>query len=375
MRVLFWCELFWPHVGGIEVLAAQYVPAMRARGVELTVVTSHDDSIRLPDRADHDGVPVYRFPFRAALAARDVGALLALRQQVRALQRELQPDLIHIFAIGPSALFHVQSRAACPAPVLVTMHGEALRGGADRGDTVLEKTLASATWVACVSEAVLRATRGFAADLARRSSVIYSGVPSPSRPRPQRSDAAPMLLCVGRLVRDKGFDRAISAFAAVAGRFPAAHLVIAGDGPMRADLEAQVAAADLADRVTFTGWLAPADVPELLHKATLVLMPSRREGLPLVAVQAAQMGTPVVGTDVGGLPEVVVDRTTGLLVPAEDPPALADAVAFLLTHPAAAAQMGVEGRRRADEVFGWDRYLDAHEALYRRLIDPGTDAR
>jgi glycosyltransferase involved in cell wall biosynthesis len=135
-----------------------------------------------------------------------------------------------------------------------------------------------------------------------------------------------------------------------------------------------VARAALVERVTFTGWLAPAAVPELLHAATLVLMPSRREGLPLVAVQAAQMGTPVVGTDVGGLPEVVVDPTTGLLVPAEDATALADAVAFLLTHPAAAAQMGVEGRRRAEAVFGWDRYPAAHEAVYRRLIEPGSDA-
>jgi glycogen synthase len=372
VRVLFWCELFWPHLGGIEVLAAQYVPAMRARGLDLTVVTSHDDSIDLPDLGDHGGVPVYRLPFRAVLAARDVTAMLALRQQVRALYRELHPDLVHVFALGPSALFQIQTHAVCAAPVLVTLHGEALRGGADRGDTVLEKTLASATWIVCVSDAVWRATRGFAADLALRSSVIYSGVPLPHGSRTRRADAAPTLLCVGRLVRDKGFDRAIAAFATVAGRFPEARLVIAGDGPERADLERQAAAAGLAERVTFTGWLAPADVPELVQAATVVVMPSRREGLPLTAVQAAQVGTPVVGTDVGGLPEVVVDRITGLLVPAEDVTALADAIAFLLTHPAAAAQMGIEGRRRADAVFSWDRYLDAHETLYRRLIDRGT---
>jgi glycosyltransferase involved in cell wall biosynthesis len=127
--------------------------------------------------------------------------------------------------------------------------------------------------------------------------------------------------------------------------------------------------------VTFTGWLAPAEVPELLSAATMVLMPSRREGLPLVAVQAAQVGTPVVGAEVGGLPEVVVDRATGWLVPAEEPLALADAIAFLLTHPEVVAQMGVEGRHRAETVFGWDRYLDAHATLYRRLIDSAADAR
>ena len=96
-------------------------------------------------------------------------------------------------------------------------------------------------------------------------------------------------------------------------------------------------------------------------------MPSRREGLPLVSIQAAQMARPVVAARVGGLPEVVVDGETGLLIDPEDSAALAQAIAFLLDHPDRATQMGQAARQRAELFFGWTRYLDSVEELYYRL--------
>jgi glycosyltransferase involved in cell wall biosynthesis len=86
------------------------------------------------------------------------------------------------------------------------------------------------------------------------------------------------------------------------------------------------------------------------------------------------MARPVVGTGVGGLPEVVVHEKTGLLVPREDSDALAEAVAFLLDHPQTAADMGEAGRRRVARKFCWERYVDAYDALYQKMISKKSPA-
>lgn len=377
MRVLFWSELFWPHVGGVEILAAQTVEGLRERGLDVAVVTSHDDSILLPDQGDHAGAPVYRLPLRAALASGDVDELMRQRRRVGQLKTELAVDLVHVFGLGPSTLFHLQTQRAPHPPVLVTMHGEVLRGGADRGDTVLEKTLASASAVLCVSGAVLDATRALAPEAAARTSLLYSGVrPTAAEvlAEPGIGNREPLLLCLGRFVRDKGFDLAIAAFASIAEAIPAARLVLAGDGPERAALEARAVALGLGDRVRFVGWVDADRVSALLAATSVLIMPSRREGLPLVAIQAAQMGVPVVGTSAGGLPEVVVAGETGLIVAPEDTEALATSIASLLRDRDAMQRMGGAARERADDVFGWERYLAATERVYAETVDRGRSS-
>jgi glycogen(starch) synthase len=179
----------------------------------------------------------------------------------------------------------------------------------------------------------------------------------------------PRLLCLGRIVDEKGFDLALEAFASLVDRFPEARLVIAGDGPARAGLEYRATLLGLVDTVEFIGWVAPEKVPELINTTSVVVIPSRwREPFCLVALQAAQMARPVVATRVGGLPEIVVHGQTGLLVERENSSAIAEAIAFLLEHPDVAAQMGRDARSRARDVFSWERFVDSYDALYRRLI-------
>jgi glycogen(starch) synthase len=116
------------------------------------------------------------------------------------------------------------------------------------------------------------------------------------------------------------------------------------------------------------GAVRPDDVFGLMDTATAVIVPSRREAFSLTAVEAALMERPVVGTCVGGLPEVVIHKKTGLLVKAEDSDALAESISFLLKYPALAIQMGQAGRRRAIKHFSFKRYVDAYDALYQKLI-------
>jgi glycogen synthase len=370
MRVLFWSAPFWPSIGGVQVLAAQLLPALQARGYELIVVTQQYLA-QLPQEARFAGIPVYRLPFHAIAPEESLDRLermTAVRQQVARLKRAFAPDLIHVNSFHKSVLFHMDTVSAHPAPVLVTLHQAQLPQVAGR-DIVLRQTLRSADWVTCVSAATLAQTRQLVPEITPRSSVIYNGLEAPPLlPEPLPIDP-PQLLCLGRLAPEKGFDIALSAFASIVERFPKARLMIAGDGPLRVDLEQQATALGLMEAVEFVGWVAPDKVPTLLNAATIVVLPSRREGFSLVALEAAFMARPVAATRVGGLPEVVVHQETGLLVNDEDSVGLAEALLFLLEHVETATQMGQAARRRVREGFSFAQCVNGYDRLYQQLIE------
>ncbi|MGH7825144.1 MAG: glycosyltransferase family 4 protein [Candidatus Binatia bacterium] len=368
MRVLFWSGTFWPKIGGVEVLAAKLLPVLKERGFEIVVVTPRNDP-ELPAEEQYHGIRVYRLPFFSA--GQNIQHLITLRQKVIDIKRALAPQLIHINAVGLSDFFHLTTANAYPAPLLVTLHDEKLHDdivdpevGDDR---LLGRTLRSADWVSCVSESLLAEVRRLIPELRPRSSVVHNGLEIPDLaplPLPQNP---PRLLCLGRLVRRKGFDLALAAFAIIARRFLRARLVIAGDGPERAALERQAVALDIKDRIEFVGWLEPSMVSELLNTATIVVMPSRREPFGLVALEAALMARPIVATRVGGIAEIVEHGKTGLLVENEHASGLAEAISRLLEHPEIAVDMGRAARQRTINKFGWKRCVDGYEALYRKL--------
>jgi glycogen synthase len=367
MRVLFWPPAFWPEIGGVEVLAAKLLPALRECGHESIVVTSQNNP-HLPRQETYRGIPIYRFPFWSALV--DIDDLARVNQQVAELKRTFAPDLIHINGLGRDHFFHLTTANAGAAPVLVTLHGEWI----PQAEAIVGSVLRGADWVVGCSKAILEKGRRLVPEITPRSSVIYNAVESPKLAPAPLPIRPPLLLCLGRLSQEKGFDLALSAFAATVEQFPGARLVIAGDGVERERLIKQAAAAGLNDAVDFLGWVAPENVPALINTATMVVMPSRSEALPLVALQAAQMARPVVATRVGGLPEVVVDQESGLLVEEENPRELAAAIFFLLEHREAAVRMGEAGRARAQRVFNWERHVNAYDELYRRLAKPSSSA-
>ena len=366
MRVLFWPETFWPYIGGAEIWAAKLAVALRERSHELIVVTRREP-LDLPEEDSYDGIPVYRFPFCTALAERNMDQLLEARQRVSGLKRTFAPDVVHGSSIGPSVLFHLDTAPAYPVPFVVTLHG--IRTVAAAGpNSVAKRALGAADWVVGCSAAVLDRGRQLAPEITPRSSVIHNALERPSvLPEPLPFNP-PRLLCLGRLERVKGFDVALRAFATIAARVSGVRLVITGDGTERPSLERQAAQLGLTDFVEFTGWVAPGTVSALINTATMVVMPSRSESFPLVGLQAALMARPTVAARVGGLPELVVHQETGLLVPAEDSAALAEAMLFLLHHPETATRMGRSALGRVTREFGWKRHVDAYDALYRELL-------
>jgi glycogen synthase len=366
-RILFWTELFWPYIGGVQILAAKTLPILRQRGYQFAVITSHGDR-DLPDVDSYEGLPVYRFRFWEALAARDIDLLSNARHQVAELKRAFKPHLIHINFTDPSVFFHLQTAQAYPAPMLVSLR-VGLPKQSFASDSLLKRSFSSAAWVTANSKALLAEAHGLFPEISSMSSVIYNGLDSPDIPVEPLPLERPRLVCAGRLVFDKGFDMALAALASLVERFPTLQMTIVGDGPARVQLQQQAIELGLGKAVTFVGWVDPGQISSFMKSATIVIMPSRwEEAFGLVALEAALMARPVVATRVGGLPEVVVDGETGLLVQKDDSGALAGAVAFLLDHPEQAMSMGNAGRLRAKEVFSLTRYVDDYDTLYRRLI-------
>jgi colanic acid/amylovoran biosynthesis glycosyltransferase len=161
--------------------------------------------------------------------------------------------------------------------------------------------------------------------------------------------AAGPLLCVGRLCAEKGQVEIPAAVAALAPRFPGLEIVLVGDGPMRASIEAGIAGWGLGDRVRLLGWRSNAEVRELIAASRALLLPSHAEGLPIVIMEAFALGRPAITTRVAAIPELV-DAETGWLCDPGDGEGLEAAIAAALAaSPDQLAAMGREGRRRVEE--------------------------
>lgn len=370
-RILYWTQLFYPYVGGVEVLGSRFIPTLERRGFEFTVVTSHG-SLNLPDEDEHNGIKIHRLPFQTALREKNFEDMIVSRKRLQKIKQVFKPDIVHFNFTDPSIFFHWQTQEAHPAKTIVSIR-LAVPSAPAGEQTLLGQTFRNADWITTNSRAMLADVRQAVPETVDYSSTIYNGLEKPQLESADISFQPLQLLAIGRVVPEKGFDTALEAMPKILAKRPDARLTIAGDGPVKAQLEKQAKALGIQSVVTFTGWVTPEKVYELMNDASLVVVPSRwREAFGLVALQAAQMARPVVASRVGGLPEVVADGETGIIVEKENPAELAAAVLQLAGSPEPSARMGIAGRERAKEMFNWDKHIDEYEQLYHRLlISPG----
>lgn len=378
MKLLYWTDLFWPQIGGIESLSLHVLPRLQAHGIEPTVLTSlHDPA--LPDFEEHAGISIHRLRFQPRPGQDHLGTMAQTLRQVGDFKRRLQPDVVHLHLGGPIAFFHLRTLSAWEAPTVVTLHfcPDWQRYSED---SILGQCLALADHVVGVSQAVLDAALAGAPAIAGRASVIYNGVAAPElgnlprhpvTPSPYHpvTLAEPVILCLGRLVAEKGFDLMLEAFAAVRAQQPRARLIVAGDGPERDALETQAQRLGFGPAIQFLGSVHDRLRSALLEQAAVVVIPSRwPEPFPLVALEAAWMGRPVVAARAGGLPEAVQHGQTGLLVEPENSQALAQAVLQVLCEPERARRMGRAARELAQARFAVDRTVREYCDLYASLL-------
>jgi glycosyltransferase involved in cell wall biosynthesis len=194
---------------------------------------------------------------------------------------------------------------------------------------------------------------------------IPYGVDPGARERLGLPANAPVIVCLANFTPTKGQAVIIDAMPQLARQFPNIRAVLAGDGPELPALKARVEALGVAALVEFPGSVR---VPwDLLRAADVFVLASEIEGLPLVVLEAMSQGVPVVATDVGGMPEAVIDDKTGYLVPAGDVGALTTSIARILRDTTVAARMREAALARFEQRFTMERMLEAHRDLYLRL--------
>lgn len=313
------------------------------------------------------------------LGARNLRDPAAFRRLLRLL-REGRFDLVHAH-LAYASLWGLLAGRLTGRPVVLTLHVRPPDAPLRSREGVRRRLLVAAAnrWagrVLAVSGAVRDAWA--AVGLRRdRIAVVHNGVEvAPTGAGPEAGGAVrrelglaadtPLVVAVSVLRRGKGLDVLLEAVPAVLAAHPGARFVVVGDGPDRRRLEERAAAAGLGEAVAWAGFRR--DVPAFLGAADLFVLPSRDDAFPTVLLEAAAGGVAVVASRAGGVPEIVEDGATGLLVPPGDPEALARAVSALLADPAARRSLGRAGRLRAEERFSTGAWLGRLEAVYGEAL-------
>ncbi len=364
-------------MAGAETHLLALLGGLRARGLDaqLALLTTRDQPLHdYRELLRQRGIPLHAFAMRGHLEPQ-----LLLR--LRALMQELRPSLVHTHLFHADLYGALAARwAQVPALVSSRHNDNAFRRRQPwRG---LNRRL----WrMADAGIAISQAVADFVVEVENaprdKLRVIHYGLqwqPSPNAERQalRRSmrtqlgfaQTQPLLGMACRLIEQKSVSDALQAFAGTRSEFPEARLLIAGDGPLRAQLESEATQAGLTGSVRFLGWRD--DVPQLLAACDLFLMPSLWEGFGLVLLEAMAQGLPVVASRVSAIPEIVVAGETGLLAPPRDVPALREALLTLLRDPPLARHMGLMGMERLETHFSEQRMLDETLALYHELL-PG----
>jgi glycosyltransferase involved in cell wall biosynthesis len=348
------------EVGGAQTYVAQLLPALAER-FDVTVAAGGSGPLRNAAKAAGVRFLPLRNLRRPVNPLRD---LLALLELISLMRRE-RPDILHANSSKAGVLGRLAAVVARVPIRIFTVHGwafEAHSGPASWAYLWADRLAGRCTTVTvCVAEH--ERSTGLAARTCRsgRTVVIRNAVDVAAAPRAGSNGGTPRLITVGRLKAPKDFPTLTRALAALpSGSFDA---LIVGDGPDRPEVEAEVERLGLAKAVRLMG--ERPDVAQLLAGSDVFVLSSASEGLPLSVEEAMAAGLPVVASAVGGVPEVVVDGETGLLVPPGDAERLAGALGVLLADPDLRLRMGSSGRARAEALFDLAAFRRAHVELYQ----------
>jgi len=376
--------------GGAERVTVDLRDALRARGHDARLFASTAADRPMPNEAD-----VVCFGSngwaRPLLQVANPAAVRGLRRTVR----EFRPDIAHVrmflTQLSPRilpllenvpALLHAGNhQTVCPLNTRLLPDGSVCRFRPGRacyrqgcvsvaGLLRTQLQLGSFRRHRHVFRSVVANSCALARTLVENGIEVDEVIPNGTRTSPSRPPLRdpPTVVYSGRLMPLKGVDILVCAMATLVRTRPDARLIIAGDGPERANLTALAGSLGVGNAVRFAGHVARPALDELLGAGWVQCVPSRYlEPFANTIVEAMMRGTAVVASAVGGTPEIVRDGVTGYLVPSGDAPAVADRLLRLLERRDLAEQMGAAGRAIALADFTVDRMVDRFEQVYLRL--------
>ncbi len=375
MNIALFASAFHPSLGGVEELCRQLSLELIRQQHNVIILTNRWPR-NLPKFETIDGIPVYRLPFRLpeGSAKATVNYHLTHRRIERdmlAILRNHSIGLLNVHCVSSNAHYAMIAQDRLKLPLVVTLHGE-LTGDANRlfekssrARRILELALNNAEAVtACSMNTLKEAESFYGKPLANKSKVIFNGVSiiELDRASPYKHPK-PFILGAARLVSQKGFDVLFRAYRL--SQVKSHDLLIAGDGPERSQLEQLVPELGLSGRVHFLGGVSHSHVCTLFRGCDVFVLPSRKaEALGIVNLEAMAAGKPVIASRIGGIPELVLDGKTGVLVGSENVDDLAMAIQTLCGDAELRQRLGSAGRERANS-FAWPeiaaQYLKAYQ--------------
>ena len=341
-----------------ETFIANELAELRRRDIDVRIL-----SLRPPAEDE----PRHEIVTRAGLLERTIYEPRAFATVLR----EFRPDLIHAhFATQPTAAAR-ELAGELGLPFTFTAHGYDVYR---RPPTDFADRAAAARAIVTVSEAnASYIARTFGVP-PTRIQVIPCGIDTERfRPGGERVPP-PTIVCVARLVSVKNHDLLLEACAELRERGQELRCVLVGAGRSRGQVEATRARLGLEGVVELVGAAEQAEVLAWWQRATVAVLTSHSEGMPVSLMEAAACGVPAVATAVGGVPELIEDGVSGLLAPPGDGPALAAALERLLLDPVLVARMGTAARRRAQARFSVRRQVDRLLGLWSELVREGAAA-
>lgn len=368
MKVLAFTPLYLPVAGGIEMIVADVSAALRGRGIETAVIT--DTIGQLPPFEVIADTRIHRLSLAKSLRNSNLQDTLANIHEMSRIMAAERPDVLHVHSATQASVFYLDRilrKQQSQIPLIATQHGTLEEN--DRTQ-VTRRMILAADLLTAVSEAALASAIAFAGRTAE-SRKIYNGIATdPDFPANRNMPPRHRLLCVGRMQREKGFDLAIEALAAIRNGGVEADLALVGYGEDQPQFEQRASALGISQYVEFLGTLDRMCVRRLMAESTILLAPSRtREGFCLAAAEAASVGTPCIVSDVGGLPETVEHDVTGLVVPNEDVATLARSITRLILDGGLWSRLSKQAYEQSRAKFGFERCVDSYAAAYRDVLE------
>ncbi|HML20749.1 MAG TPA: glycosyltransferase family 4 protein [Aggregatilinea sp.] len=285
-------------------------------------------------------------------------------------------DILHTHVMRPDILGGIAARRSrCHPVVISTKHNMAyVRGqtGWRVRNMVYWPAMRASNHVVTVTELLRQQAIQKLHLRPDRITTIYNGIDTARFYQPDARDAtraglgigpdAFVMTYTGRLIGGKGIEDLLRATARLAPDHPHARALIVGEGELDAPLKQLVAELGITDQVVFSGFRR--DIPAVLAASDVFVLPSFSEGLPLSLLEAMAANKPVVASRVGGIPEVVTDGETGLLIEPGDVPGLAAALASLMDDPDRSSRIGAQGRQHVQDHFSVAQMVGQYQALY-----------
>jgi glycosyltransferase involved in cell wall biosynthesis len=385
MNVAIFASAFYPHVGGVEELVRQLGHTYMAKGLRPIILTNRWPR-DLPAYEEFEGIPTYRLPLRtpeSSLKSKVSYKLThsAIRRAVVRILRKHAIGVMHVQCVGNNGYYAMLAKRDTDIPLVVSSQGE--RQNDSTGlyqrsvfmNQVMRSLLEEADQITACSQSTLDELQGYYhKSFGPRARVVLNGISMDDftdadpyvHPRPY-------ILGIGRHIRPKGFDILLRSFALAGAALSGHDLLMAGDGVERAALEKLTDELGIRDRVKFMGQVDRRLAVRLFKGCELFVLPSRIEPLGIVNLEAMAAGKAVVASNNGGVPEIVADGETGLLVPPEDAQSLAKAICELIGDSSRREAYAAAGLARVQN-YTWPAIADQYIEIYDRAIGNGHAA-